>query len=189
MPADKIRVVALGGCGGMGQFAVRTAVDFDFVEEIVVADRDQARAREFAERGYELGPDQYTTSVLAWILTYLRQREEAIHLYRSALEFDPDGSYIPAEYNLAYLFLLDKRYREALDLLAALEMSFQGHTNIMRSKILNNMGYALWWLGDREKAKARFLEALRVTPDFEDAQKNLDAIRRGDVPQTVNIGA
>jgi saccharopine dehydrogenase-like NADP-dependent oxidoreductase len=50
MPADKIRVVALGGCGGMGQFAVRTALGFDFVNEIVIADRDQARAREFAER-------------------------------------------------------------------------------------------------------------------------------------------
>ncbi len=50
MQADKIRVVALGGCGGMGQFAVRTAIDFDFVEEIVVADRDEQSARAFAER-------------------------------------------------------------------------------------------------------------------------------------------
>ena len=39
MPADKIRVVALGGCGGMGQFAVRTAIHFDFIDEIVIADR------------------------------------------------------------------------------------------------------------------------------------------------------
>jgi saccharopine dehydrogenase-like NADP-dependent oxidoreductase len=50
MSTDKIRVVALGGCGGMGQFAVRTALGFDFVEEIVVADRDENRAREFAEK-------------------------------------------------------------------------------------------------------------------------------------------
>lgn len=50
MPADQIRVVALGGCGGMGQFAVRTALGFDFVKEIVIADRDQARAWEFAGR-------------------------------------------------------------------------------------------------------------------------------------------
>jgi saccharopine dehydrogenase-like NADP-dependent oxidoreductase len=34
----------------MGQFAVRTALGFDFVEEIIIADRDQDRAREFAER-------------------------------------------------------------------------------------------------------------------------------------------
>ncbi len=50
MPTEKIRVVALGGCGGMGQFAVRTAAGFDFVEEIVVADRDEKRAGEFAEK-------------------------------------------------------------------------------------------------------------------------------------------
>lgn len=50
MTEDKIRVVALGGCGGMGQFAVRTALGFDFVEEIVIGDRDEQRAREFAER-------------------------------------------------------------------------------------------------------------------------------------------
>jgi len=50
MPADKIRLVALGGCGGMGQFAVRTAIDFDFLDEIVIADRDEYRAREFAEK-------------------------------------------------------------------------------------------------------------------------------------------
>ena len=32
----------------MGQFAVRTALTFDFVGEIVVADRDEERARAFA---------------------------------------------------------------------------------------------------------------------------------------------
>jgi saccharopine dehydrogenase (NAD+, L-lysine-forming) len=50
MPTEKTRVVALGGCGGLGQFAVRTAIDFDFVDEIVIADRDEHRAREFAEK-------------------------------------------------------------------------------------------------------------------------------------------
>lgn len=45
-----MKVVALGGCGGMGQFAVRTGLGFDFIDEIVVADRDGERARSFAER-------------------------------------------------------------------------------------------------------------------------------------------
>jgi hypothetical protein len=49
MPIGKIRVVALGGCGGMGQFAVRTALGFDFIDEIVMADRDEQRVRGFAE--------------------------------------------------------------------------------------------------------------------------------------------
>ena len=34
----------------MGQFAVRTALGFDFVDEIVIADRDGQRARAFAEK-------------------------------------------------------------------------------------------------------------------------------------------
>ena len=50
MSTQRIRVVALGGCGGMGQFAVRTALGFEFVDEIVIADRDEKRARAFAEK-------------------------------------------------------------------------------------------------------------------------------------------
>jgi saccharopine dehydrogenase-like NADP-dependent oxidoreductase len=50
MSREGMRVVALGGCGGMGQFAVRTALTFDFVDQIVIADRDGKRARLFAER-------------------------------------------------------------------------------------------------------------------------------------------
>jgi saccharopine dehydrogenase-like NADP-dependent oxidoreductase len=34
----------------MGQFAVQTALGFDFVDEIVIADRDGQRAREFAQK-------------------------------------------------------------------------------------------------------------------------------------------
>lgn len=49
MAKRDLRVMALGGCGGMGQFAARTALNFDFVREIVVADRDGDRARVFAE--------------------------------------------------------------------------------------------------------------------------------------------
>ena len=48
MSTEKMRVIALGGCGGMGQFAVRTALTFDFIEKIIIADLDEARAQEFA---------------------------------------------------------------------------------------------------------------------------------------------
>jgi len=41
-------VVALGGCGGMGRHAVRTALEFDEVDQILIADRDKSRAAEFA---------------------------------------------------------------------------------------------------------------------------------------------
>jgi len=46
----KMKIVALGGCGGMGQFAVRTALDFNFLEKIIIADRDEERARSFSEK-------------------------------------------------------------------------------------------------------------------------------------------
>ena len=40
----------MGGCGGMGQFSVRTAIDFDFLDKIIIADLDETRARKFAEQ-------------------------------------------------------------------------------------------------------------------------------------------
>ncbi len=43
-----MKVIALGGTGGMGRYAVRTAAGFDFVEQVVVADRDGAAAERFA---------------------------------------------------------------------------------------------------------------------------------------------
>lgn len=45
-----MRVVVLGGAGGMGRTAVRVAVDLDFVREVVVADRHLAGAEEVAAR-------------------------------------------------------------------------------------------------------------------------------------------
>ncbi len=48
MSDRKFKIAALGGCGGMGQFAVKTALGFDFVEEIIIADRDSERTQEFA---------------------------------------------------------------------------------------------------------------------------------------------
>ena len=43
----------MGGAGGMGQYAVRAIVDFDFVESIVIGDIDRDRAKVLAD---ELGP-------------------------------------------------------------------------------------------------------------------------------------
>ncbi|MCP5058012.1 MAG: saccharopine dehydrogenase [bacterium] len=44
-----MKVLALGGCGGMGRHAVRTAIGFDFVQEVIVADRDGEAASNFAK--------------------------------------------------------------------------------------------------------------------------------------------
>lgn len=53
MSLEKMRVIAMGGCGGMGRFAVQTALTFDFVDQIVVADRNGEAAATFTE---ECGP-------------------------------------------------------------------------------------------------------------------------------------
>ena len=43
-----MRILAIGGSGGVGRFAVKAAQHFDNVEQIVVADLDEAGAQEFA---------------------------------------------------------------------------------------------------------------------------------------------
>lgn len=48
-----MRVLALGGSGGMGRFAVRTAVEIDSIESVIVADLNAAVAESFAR---EVGP-------------------------------------------------------------------------------------------------------------------------------------
>ena len=44
-----MKVVALGGCGGMGKFAVRTILTYELIEDVVVADMDGERAATFAQ--------------------------------------------------------------------------------------------------------------------------------------------
>ncbi len=48
-----MKVAALGGCGVMGMVAVRVAASFDFVEEIIVADRNGEAAQHLAD---QMGP-------------------------------------------------------------------------------------------------------------------------------------
>lgn len=54
-----MKVIVLGA-GGMGRYAARTAAAMDFVEDLVVADLDETRAREFAS---QLGPKARGASV------------------------------------------------------------------------------------------------------------------------------
>lgn len=62
------KVLALGGAGGMGRFAARTASQLDAVESIVVADLSQGAAREFsrtlAGRAERIGLDVTDTTRL-----------------------------------------------------------------------------------------------------------------------------
>ncbi len=45
-----MKVLALGGCGGMGRYAVETAINFDSIEKITVADLSLENAARFADR-------------------------------------------------------------------------------------------------------------------------------------------
>lgn len=67
-----MRIVALGGAGGMGRRALRAASVFDFVDELVVADRDEAAAARVAEqcgaRARAIGCDVAEPGALAPLL-------------------------------------------------------------------------------------------------------------------------
>ena len=43
-----MKILALGGSGGMGRFAVETAMHFDSIEKIIVADINEQSAIDFA---------------------------------------------------------------------------------------------------------------------------------------------
>ena len=44
-----MKILALGGSGGMGRFAVETAMHFDNIEKIIVADINEKSAIDFAK--------------------------------------------------------------------------------------------------------------------------------------------
>jgi len=50
MTRGKWKIIALGGCGAMGEYAVQTILHDEYIDEIIIADRDGERARRFAEQ-------------------------------------------------------------------------------------------------------------------------------------------
>lgn len=147
---------------------------------------DLFMAHEQALLGYQILPDQFTTGVLAYVTAYQGFYDDAIELYRKAL--DKDASYIPVQYNLAGVYLVKKQYEEAVQLLEALDVTFKGYENIMRQKILNNLGYAKWWLGDTQTARKYFEDALAINPDFKDAKLNLSHMSENQAPEMSRLG-
>jgi saccharopine dehydrogenase-like NADP-dependent oxidoreductase len=70
-----MRIVAVGGCGDMGRYAVATALRYPFINQIVIADRDQERAAAFAAA---CGPKASAVSIDA-------EDEDALrHLFHGA---------------------------------------------------------------------------------------------------------
>ena len=143
--------------------------------------KDKERAREIAEQAYKTRMDEYTASMLAYVHSLLGEDEQAAVYYENALKHNPD--YIAARFNLAYSDLRLEHYDKALKRLRELDQSFGTVKNTMRSKILNNMGYALWRLGERSQAEKQFREAVAITPDLAEAKINLDKISAGLIPE------
>ncbi|MFT6043093.1 MAG: lysine 6-dehydrogenase [Porticoccaceae bacterium] len=67
-----MRVLALGGCGGMGKIAVETAVAYSEITEIIVADRDLGAAERFAanfdERVTAIQVDAFDSTALDMLM-------------------------------------------------------------------------------------------------------------------------
>lgn len=146
---------------------------------------ENEKAKDYALKGYNWFSDEYTISVLAYVYSYMENYEEALKLYESAVAKDPE--YIPAKFNLACMYLELDRYNEAVEVLVELESQLELKDNYMKSKALNNLGYALWWLGAHDEAVEYFERALARTPGFKLAKRNLQLIKREDTPEMVTF--
>ena len=87
-----MKVLALGGSGGMGRFAVETAMHFENIEQILVADINEASALAFAESMNEkvsgIGLDITNTEykISHWVVSELASKR---HHHRIASIFGP----------------------------------------------------------------------------------------------------
>ncbi len=146
---------------------------------------DLPEAQKEALRGYQIQPTDYSTSVMAYVLAFTNEPERAIEFYQQALEINPN--YFPARFNLTCIFLRSRNYREALKHLLELEKGIGSYGGVIASKVLNNLGCALWWLGKEEDALKRFRQAMEITPGFVDAELNLKQVQLNKVPQAVTV--
>lgn len=146
---------------------------------------DFRKAVEFAEKGYSLQEDEYTASVYGWIYGLLKRYDKAVPLFDAALQANP--AYVPARYDLAWVYLQVQEDQRALDLLTSLEKDLALKEQI-RARVLNNAGYALWNLGRHQEAVERFHEALRELPDYAEAKMNLERVSTMGETQFLNPG-
>lgn len=146
---------------------------------------DFEKGIEFARQSYELERDYYTAAVMGYLSALMGKYEDAERYYREALGMKDD--YLPAKFNLASVYLKTGKYQQAIGLLGRLEQELDDNQKLIRAKILNNMGYAYWQLGDRNKAQEKIKQALDAMPSFSVAKNNLSQIAAGETPQMVTL--
>ncbi len=136
---------------------------------------DLKKALEEAEKGYGLERTEYTAAVLGYVHEKMGELEEGGRYYLISTQIKP--SYVTAQFNLAWVYVMTGRYKEADERLAGLEQLTPQPPAMTRAKILNNRGCTLWLLGNKEEAVTRFQEALKVVPTLPEGQKNINLIR------------
>lgn len=129
-----------------------------------------AQAVDESEKGYGFQPDEYTASVLGYVYEKIGEITKAEQYYVIGTQIKP--SYIVARFNLGVIYLTTDRYPEALKVLEGLEKGSPEPPSLIRSKLFNNRGCALWGMGKKDEAKRQFSEALKALPGFADAMKN-----------------
>jgi tetratricopeptide (TPR) repeat protein len=146
---------------------------------------DLEKGVEFAKQSYELDRDYYTAAVMGYLSALMGKYDDAELYYQEALGMKAD--YLPAKFNLASVYLKIGKFQQAIGLLGRLEQDLDENQKLIRAKILNNMGYAYWQLGDREKAQEKFKQSLEEMPNFSVAKNNLSQIAAGETPQMVTL--
>ncbi len=103
-------------------------------------------------------------NVLGYSAMGLENYEQAIYWYKQAIAVAPNSKYAQqVKINLAKIYIFQKKYEKATNLLNRLLMSeeFQ-EENISRARILTFIGKAYTKIGNRKKALPALQEALRL---------------------------
>ncbi len=148
---------------------------FSGLSTVYVLLGDLNTAIEYAEKGYSFGQDEYTASALGFVYGLAARYPEAAGMYEWAVQ--RGGDYLPARFNLGWMYLKLRRYPEAFEVFKKMMTDGTQLPLIVRIKTLNNIGYAKWKMGERKQAVAYFQEALKMSPGFKTAEKNLSLVQ------------
>jgi tetratricopeptide (TPR) repeat protein len=113
---------------------------------------------------------------LANTLSVLGNTELAMRHYQLAAKLEPEN--IQNNYNRSILLLQKGYYKEASKILDKIVRS-----NASFKEVCNNLGVALENLGEIDKAKEKYQQALSIDPTFIDAQQNLSRIKNNNLPK------
>jgi tetratricopeptide (TPR) repeat protein len=133
-------------------------------------------AQEYTDKAYQLQSDEYTASMVGYINSIQRNYKTAAQMYQTAIQKNPE--YMPAKFNLACMKIRLGEYADALKILEEVDRSSSGFLPLVRAKVLNNIGFALYEMGQTKQALEKFEEAVKIEPDYTVAAKNLNVVQK-----------